>query len=94
MGLNTKCPFHGNEHPDFACPDLETSKKVLEFLEHQSMPLMLEILERKLGKAGAQAWLKTPHASLDDMTPQYLIDGGKEEFVFDLVADMFTGNPA
>ncbi|MBI4119819.1 MAG: hypothetical protein HY456_03175 [Parcubacteria group bacterium] len=20
MGLNTKCPVHGNEHPDFLCP--------------------------------------------------------------------------
>lgn len=20
MGLNTKCPIHGNEHPDFLCP--------------------------------------------------------------------------
>ena len=23
MGLNTKCPIHGNLHPDFLCPDKE-----------------------------------------------------------------------
>lgn len=21
MGLNTKCPLHGNAHPDFLCPN-------------------------------------------------------------------------
>ena len=25
MGLNTKCPVHGNLHPDFLCPDKHTN---------------------------------------------------------------------
>ncbi|MDO8504518.1 MAG: hypothetical protein Q7S36_01565 [Candidatus Liptonbacteria bacterium] len=33
MGLNTKCPLHGNAHPNYLCPDkkryLELFKKLL-----------------------------------------------------------------
>ena len=27
MGLNTKCPIHGNEHPDFLCPQKDSSSR-------------------------------------------------------------------
>jgi hypothetical protein len=49
-GLNTKCPLYGDDHPDFVCPDQEASKRVLAFLEHQTMDLTREILEWKFGK--------------------------------------------
>lgn len=30
MGLNTKCPIHGNAHPDFMCPNKKTTPKVVK----------------------------------------------------------------
>lgn len=33
MGLNTKCPIHGGDHPDFMCPDLKIDEEILDLVE-------------------------------------------------------------
>ena len=33
MGLNTKCPVHGSDHPDYLCPCADNQKIFRDFLE-------------------------------------------------------------
>lgn len=112
MGQNTKCPLHGNNHPDFLCPNKErlaTANRVIQIMDcklhgpvhancmcpsRDPIECMREMLGFILleGKE-VDAWLLRPQHSLGGRTPQYYIDGGRADVVFDLVCDMITGNP-
>lgn len=112
MGQNTKCPLHGNDHPDFLCPNKErlaTANRVVQIMDcklhgpvHANCMCPkrdpLECAREMLGfvlkkKEDVDAWFLRPHPAFDGKIPQYYIDGGRADVVFDLVCDMITGNP-
>lgn len=77
MGQNTKCPAHGNEHPDFACPSLLRVKEILgRFYD---------------GPEVVDWWLDYPNQCLDDRTPRSLINEGKVGVVLDTLEGALMG---
>ena len=95
MGLNTKCPIHGNAHPDSFCSLQKEAEKLTEILAIPDKKLRVRsLLEYMVGKDNVETWLNAPCPDLGNRTPQAAIDEGKVDAVVALLEDAMNGMPS